>query len=202
MPTAKDRIMGRIQAQGGGWAFSPKDFLDLATRSSVDKLLHQLVRQGKLRRIGRGLYFLPRFNSFLKCEIHPSHERIAQAVARKHRWTIIPHGAIAANLLGLSQQVPAKAVYLSNGPTKTVRAGQLTIQFRHIEPKEQDFRRYDSAVIVQALRYMGKENIEPWMVRRLCEMLPQRVKQHLVEDTRYSTEWIYRVAQRIAEVGK
>ena len=201
MSKAKDKMLGRIHAKAAGWVFLPKDFLDLVGRGTVDKLLHQLAANGTIRRIMRGLYFQPRHSDFLKAQIGPTHDQIAQAVARKHRWTILPQGATAANMLGLSQQIPAKVAYLSNGPTKTFKSDQLQIEFRHAQPKELDFKQYESAMVVQAMRYMGKENIQPWMVARLREVLPDKVKRRLVADTRYATEWMFRLAQEIAEVN-
>ncbi len=199
MATQKDKILGRIHAKPPGWVFSPKDFLDQASRSMISWLLHELTEEGRIRRIGRGLYFQPRFDDVLKTEIGPTHEQLAQAVARNRRWAILPHGATAANMLGLSQQVPATVVYLSNGPTTTIEAGDLRIQFRHAEPKELDFERYDSAIIVQALRHLGRANIEPWMIDHLRDRLPDEVKRSLLADTRYGAEWMFRLAQSIAE---
>ena len=197
MPSVRNRIAGRIYAKPAGWAFTPKDFSDLGSRPSVNRVLHDLALEGTIRRMARGLYWLPRIDPFLKAELKPTHEQVAQAVARKNRWKIIPDGATAANTLGLSQQIPAKVVYLSSGPTQALKVDGLRIQFKHAMPKQFDFQDYGAGVVVQALRCLGKENIERWMVRHLARVLPGKVKRSLVAETRYNADWIYRLAQRI-----
>src|ERR1700689_4681079 len=119
METAADNILLRIKDLGAGAVFTPKDFLDIATRGMVDVTLKKLLAVGKVRRLSRGLYDLPRHSILLKTELSPDIDAVAQAIARRFRWRIVPSGAHAANLLGLSTQVPAKAIYLADGIDRT-----------------------------------------------------------------------------------
>lgn len=82
-----------------------------------------------------GLYDLPKFNPDLEAELTPDLHNAAQAVARRQRWRIIPEGAWAANVLGLSTQVPSKITYLIDGPKHQIAVGRRMIFFKHARPK-------------------------------------------------------------------
>ncbi len=107
--TMKDQILARIEDLGPGKSFMAKDFLDIASRGSVDVALASLASSGKIRRIRRGLYDLPVVNPDLGGELSPDIDEAARTIARRNRWKIIPAGSWAANLLGLSTQVPPRS---------------------------------------------------------------------------------------------
>jgi hypothetical protein len=108
------KILSRIYGNGRGWAFSQADFADLAARSTIDSALHRREREGLIRRVIRGIYDYPRHSKALGGPTSPNIDQVAHALARKFAWRIQPDGATAQNLLGLSTQVPARAVYLSS----------------------------------------------------------------------------------------
>ena len=58
--TFEDKALYRIRGTGGGWTFSPRDFLDLGGRPTVDSGLHRLEKRGEIRRVIRGIYDYPR----------------------------------------------------------------------------------------------------------------------------------------------
>src|ERR1700721_211748 len=91
----------------------------------------------------------------------------ARAIARKQRWKIVPDGAWAANLLGLSTQVPSKIVYLTDGPNKEVPIGRRIIYFKHARPKAMAGVEGKFALVVQALRHLGKESVGPREIKTL-----------------------------------
>src|ERR1035441_9745696 len=117
MQTMKDQILARINRRGHGKAFTAKDFLDIASRGTIDMALSSLTRSGTIRRVRRGLYDMPKLNPALGGKLSPDIDEAARALARRQRWKIVPDGAWAANLLGLSTQVPSKIIYLTDGPT-------------------------------------------------------------------------------------
>lgn len=157
----KDQILARINRLGEGKAFSAKDFLDIATRGTIDVTLGDLTRDGTIRRISRGLYDLPKVNVVLGGKLSPDIDEAARAIARRQRWKIVPEGAWAANLLGLSTQVPAKIVYLTDGPNSEVPIGRRNIHFKHARPKVMAGPEGKNALVLQALRYLGRDNIGP-----------------------------------------
>lgn len=103
----------------------------LGSRRAIDSALHRLAGKGQVRRVIRGLYDYPRFSELLKQQLSPEIGQVARALARKFRWRIQPTGATALNLLGLSTQVPSRAVYLSDGPDRNYKIGSTSLVFEH-----------------------------------------------------------------------
>lgn len=199
MQTMRDHIVARIERFGEGKAFSAKDFLDVANRGTIDMALSGLTREGTIRRIRRGLYDMPKVNPALGGKLSPDIDEAARAIARRQKLKIVPEGAWAANLLGLSTQVPSKIVYLSDGPTNEVLIGRRTIQFKHARPKALAGPEGKSALVVQALRHLGKENVGTREIETLRAELSPSDKRKLLKETRFGVDWIYKVASQIAE---
>ena len=199
MQTMRDQIVARIERLGEGKAFSAKDFLDIASRTSIDVTLADLALDGKIRRVRRGLYDMPKVNPTLGGTLSPDIDEAARAIARRQKWKIVPEGAWAANLLGLSTQVPAKIIYLTDGPNNKVPIGRRSIYFKHARPKALAGLEGKFALVVQALRHLGKESVGPREIETLRATLSPAEKRKLVKDTRFGVDWIYEVAKRIAE---
>lgn len=197
--TLTQRILRRFRRSRPGSVYTPKDFLDLGGRSSIGWVLHDLVRRGKIRRVARGLYDYPRTSEDLGLTISPDADRVAKAYARKQRWDVVPHPALAANLLGLSQQVPAQAVYLSSGPTKTIQIGNREVVFRNARPKTFTAKSEIGALVIQALRYFGKDRVDLEVRRRLGEAMSSADLKKVLRDTQYAASWIHAVVRQIAE---
>jgi hypothetical protein len=199
MQTMRDQIVARIERLGEGKAFSAKDFLDIASRTTIDVTLAELTLDGTLRRVRRGLYDMPKVNPALGGKLSPDIDEAARAIARKQKWKIVPEGAWAANLLGLSTQVPAKIIYLTDGPNNEVPIGRRSIYFKHARPKALAGLEGKFALVVQALRHLGKEAVGQREIAMLRAALSPAEKRKLVKDTRFGVDWIYEVAKRIAE---
>ena len=108
-------VLSKIYGGGRGSVFTPMRFLELGSRQAVDLALHRLTQQGTIRRIARGLYDYPKTSELVGI-LPPSPEAIAKALAGPEALRLQPAGAYAANLLGLSEQVPARVVYFTDGP--------------------------------------------------------------------------------------
>jgi hypothetical protein len=196
--TMRDRIVARIDRLDKGKAFSAKDFLDIASRGTTDMTLAALVRRGSIRRVRRGLYDVPKVNPALGGELSPDIDEAARAIARRQRWKIVPDGAWAANLLGLSTQVPAKIVYLTDGPNKEIPIGRRVIQLKHARPKALAGLEGKPALVVQALRHLGKDRIGSIELERLRTLLSPVEKRKFVKETRFGVDWIYEIAKRLS----
>ncbi|MFO0046468.1 MAG: DUF6088 family protein, partial [Armatimonadota bacterium] len=87
------------------------------TPAAATKALARLAKQGVLIRVGKGLYYAPK--DTLLGKSRPSDMAIAmKTLEGKTR----PTGASAANLLGLSTQLPARpqlVAFTSNKPKNT-----------------------------------------------------------------------------------
>ena len=200
MNTTKQKIWSRIQRKSAGelqWVFSAKDFLDLASRAYADLTLANLVKDGEIRRIARGLYDLPKTDPILGL-LATSLNQVAKAIARKFGWTIFPHGATAANILGLSQQVPGRLVFLSTGPTRTIPVGKTAISFKHAALKDLKAKHYSSVIIIHALLHIGQANVDDHTIAYLRKNLSPIEKRHFVQDSQYGSDWICDLAKTIA----
>lgn len=149
-----DRIMKRARASGRGGVFTPSDFLDVAARATVDQALSRLAKNGKLRRLARGLYDFPKVHPQLG-PLSPTPDDVAQALARETGSQVQIAGARAANALGLSTQVPAKSTYLTDGPSRRVVLGKRVVDLRHASPKHLIAPGSAAGTVVQALRHVG-----------------------------------------------
>ena len=199
MDPVQQRILKRLRRVGGGRVFTPKDFVALASRAAPDQALYRLVRSGAVRRIGRGLYYVPTISKKLGIEVPPDLDDIAQAVGRQTGSRVVPSGAVAANRLGLSTQVGATAVYLTDGRSRKVRAGKFVIQLKHVAPKELPAGGRTSAMVFQALRYLGRPAVDGRVVRLLRRRLSRQQRRELVRDGQYAASWIAELACRVAE---
>jgi hypothetical protein len=199
MNAIQDKILERIRKDGRGKVFTPKDFLDLGSRAAADQSLSRLVKGGAIQRLGRGLYHYPRMNERLGIPLSPDLDEIAEALGRQTGSRVVPSGAVAANRLGLSTQVPAKAVYLTDGRTRQVRIDSTVIQIRHAAPKELPAGSRTSAMVFQALRYLGHAAVDDQVVAGLRRALSVEQRQELRRDARYTTDWIAAVVRQIVQ---
>lgn len=202
MPTMREKIARRIARLAPGATFTPKDFLDIASRGSIDVALAGLLAENRVRRVRRGLYDRPKISAVIGGELSPDLDRAARAMARRFRWRILPDGAWAANLLGISTQVPAKAVYLSDGPFKKVAVGKRTLHFKHARPQAFAAGRGKPALAIQALRFLGKTGTDRKTVLHLRRLLTQAEKRKLVDATRFAADWIHEAALKIAGTNR
>ena len=156
------------------------------------------MRQAQLRRLGRGLYYTPRRNETLGVDVPPALDDVADAVARQTGSRVAPSGAVAANRLGLSTQVPAKPVYLSDGRTRQVVVGNYTLQIKHVSPKDLPVGSRTSALVLQALRFLGKDAIHDGTVAVIRSALSRDDRAQLLRDAQYATDWLRETARRVA----
>jgi hypothetical protein len=156
--TIDSKLKSRTYGHGRGSMFTPTDFLELGGRDVVDKALSRLAANGTIRRLARGRYEYPREHPELGT-LSPDIQKVAKALAGKDRIRLQPAGAFATNLLGLSEQVPAKAVFLTDGPSRTVKIGRQEIQVT--TPRTMAAAGRLSGLLMQAFRQLGREHITP-----------------------------------------
>lgn len=178
----------------------PADFWDIGSREAVDLTLHRLARQGTIRRLTRGVYDYPKKHPILGL-LNPSAEVIAKALARRDRTRLQPAGAYAANALGLSEQVPAKAVFLTDGPSRTVRVGKITIQLRRTTARNMAAAGRLSGLLIQALRSLGKEHVTGNRIEHLRRTIPANKRRELLGDLPLAPAWMHGIFRELAKEG-
>lgn len=191
------RILARIRGKGRGSVLVPGDFLDLGSRQAVDLALHRLTKKQAIRRLARGIYDYPKDHPVLG-PLTPSAETIARALAGRDRTRIQPAGAYAANLLGLSEQVPAKVVFLTDGPSRLVKVGNQSIQLRRTTPRNMAAAGRLSGLVIQAMRELGEANITLERVAHLKRTLPLEKRRELLKDLKLAPAWMHAILRELA----
>jgi transposase len=141
----------------------------------------------------------PKPARFSGIPLGPDLDEIAEALARQTGSRVVPSGAVAANRLGLSTQVPAKPAYLTDGRTRKVKIGATTFQLRHAAPKEFPVGCRTSAMVFQALRHLGQAAVDHQVVAQLRRALSAEQQQELLRDARYTTDWIASVVRQVVQ---
>ena len=197
MQSIDSKILSRIYGRGKGCVVTPGDFLDLGSRQAVDLALHRLAKKGTLRRLARGLYDYPRIDPELGL-LSPTIDTIVKALKGRDKILLQPSGGYAANLLGLSDQVPMKIVFLTDGPARRVQIGKQLIMLKHTTPRAMASAGRVSGVVIQALRHIGKRQVDDAVVANLQKRLTANDKKQLLKDIRYAPAWIAAILRRVA----
>ena len=177
--------------------FTPRHFLDLASRPAVTSALSRQTNAGTIRQLGRGLYDYPKLHTALG-PLAPTPEALAEALAGRDRVRLQPSGAYAANLLGLSEQVPAKVVFLTDGPSREVKVGPMTVQLRRTTPRNMAAAGRSSGLVIQALRYLGPDHVTPERIARLRRTLPTDDRRVLLKDLTLAPAWMHHTLKELA----
>ena len=194
-----EQIEKKILELPEGSVFTTSDFLDITNSDNFWQIAHRLESEGKIRRILPGIYDKPAFSEILQEQSAPDINGVAEAIARKNNWTIAPNGNTALNLLGLSTQVPANWEYLSSGETKNYQVGNRSINFIHRADRELNGMSAKTALIIQAIKALGAENITKETVDKLATKVSAEDKQKLLIEAKPTTSWIYEVIKKICE---
>jgi len=155
MSHLNEAILSAARALPEGGLISPKEFLHLASRAAVDQSLARLAREGQLLRVGRGAYALPvagRFGSR-----PPSTEAVVEAIQSTHGEVVVPNGAAEANALGMTTQVPTREIFLTSGPTRTLRLGNRIVELKHGSPWQLALGKRPAGKAIRALSWLGPE---------------------------------------------
>lgn len=196
MQSLDKKMRSRIQGNGRGWCFTPNAFLDIASKDTIWVALSRLAQKGFIRRLSRGLYDYPRKHPKLGV-LAPDPDAVAQALANRDAIRLQPSGAYAANLLGLSEQVPARVVFLTDGPARRVKLGRREIILKNTTPRNMATAGRISGTVIQALRFIGKQQLNNAHITHLKELLPEADKVQLRRDRIYAPGWMHTVIDAI-----
>ncbi|MDR0781531.1 MAG: DUF6088 family protein [Pseudomonadales bacterium] len=153
MTTLPETILQQAQFLPEGGVLSPKEFLHLGSRSAVDQAFSRLAKNGKLLRVARGAYAVPVSSRFGSRP--PAPEKVVKALAAQSGEIVVPHGASAANTLGLTQQVPVREVYLTSGRTRKLKLGRSEILVKHAPRWMLALGARPAGAAVRALAWIG-----------------------------------------------
>ncbi len=195
--TVTRAIRNRIRAKQRGWVFTPKEFAAIGPRTAIDQALCRLQQKGMVRRLARGIYEYPRFHPRIGI-LSPSTEAVAKAVAAKTSSRLLVSQARAANLLGLSTQVPAQNVFLTEGPSRILQIGNQTIVLKHAAQSKMIWAKSEAGTVIQAVRALGPNGVNEIPVTSISQKLPPAVKSTIKRLLSAAPVWAQPVLSRIA----
>jgi len=198
MQSIDDKLISMVYGRGRGFVFTPKLFSSLGDQRVVGTALTRLCRKGTIRRLARGLYDYPRKHDQLGL-LAPSVDQVAQALKGRDVVRIQPSGAYAANLLGLSDQVPMKVVFLTDGPSKSVLLGKQEIILKRTTPRNMATAGRTSGLVIQALRHIGQRHVDDAVMNALKSRLTDDDKNQLQKDFQYAPAWIANIMRNITK---
>jgi hypothetical protein len=191
-------IRSRVFGNGRGWVFTPKHFQDLGSDSAIDSALRRLKASDTIRQLARGLYDYPVRDPVLGT-VAPSADAIARALAARDAIRLQPSGAYAANMLGLSQQVPSRVVFLTDGPARKVKIGKREIILQHTTPRNMATAGRKSGTFIQALRYLGQDQVDDQVLATLRRQIADDDRSAIRRDLRHAPAWIADLLRPLTE---
>ena len=178
--TTSKAVQGKINSLPRGAVFCANDVDDFGSRGNVDVILHRLAKQGAIRRLGYGLYDLPR-NSPVLGNLSPDIKDVISAYSRRMGQIFVLDPLNSANALGLTTQVPSKLVYLTDGKSHVINICGVNIHLLHTCPKKLAGATVPAGIILQALRYFGPKGAPDTALRTLATRLTKNDVQALTD---------------------
>ena len=184
-----DKVRSRIYGHGRGWVFTPKHFQGIGSTAAIDSALRRFKHEGGIRRLARGLYDYPVQHPVLGT-VAPSADAVARALVGRDAIRLQPSGAYAANVLGLSEQVPSRVVFLTDGPARKVKIGKQEIILQQTTPRNMAAAGRKSGTLIQALRYLGQDQVDEKVRAILRRQITAEDSAAIRRDLRHAPAWI------------
>ena len=196
-----NKIESAIRKKNRGKIIFANDFSNFGTNYAIRHALSRLCKKGLILRHAEGIYLYPKTDKELGLGVlYPSIDTLAKSIAKKDKARIVPTGLYALNVLGLSTQVPANAVYLTDGSPRKIKIGKgQGILFKHTAPKNLAFKSDMAMLVVFALKEIGKDKVTQEQVDRLKIVLKQVPKDKIMQDVNLMPEWIKKIIFRLYE---
>jgi hypothetical protein len=186
----------KIKKSSKGKIFFAEDFSKNGSPENVRKVLSRLEQEALIIRLAQGIYLLPKVDELLGV-LYPSTEEIAEEISKRDKTRIAPTGSMALYLLGLSTQIPLKAVYITDGSQRTIAIGNRTIKFKYAAPRNFAIKDSLLLLIVQALKEIGQEKINDSLVNNLKSNVLKLNDEVLEKQLKYAPVWIQKIITKL-----
>ena len=195
--TTSNKIESIIKQTEQGKLIFISDFSEFGNYDAVRKSLQRLVNKGLITRISKGIYYVPQKDNILG-NLYPSAEEIGKAIAKRDKARIIPTGAFAQHLLGLSTQIPINVVYLTDGSARKIKIGNQTIVFKKTSPKNLSFESQLSSLLIQALKSKKENNVTETDKKILKDIIKKSNElEKINKDIQMAPVWIRKILLQI-----
>ncbi len=198
MADTESNISMCIKSKPKGKLWFPDDFNSLGTPVAIRKALQRLREKGLIRQVAQGIYVCPKVSELIG-EVMPTAEEVAQGIAKRDKIKLVPTGTYALNALGLSTQVPMNLVFLTDGAPRTIKVGKRTIKLKRTTPKNLLAKGEISALVIQALREIGKDKPTESEIQKIVTLLKKEDKKKLMHDIDLAPVWIKNIMQLAIE---
>lgn len=194
------QIEKRIESKKRGVFIFSSDFVDIATQENVTKVLQRMMKAGKIIRVCQGVYYYPRIDTkYGLGVIKPTTTEIALAIAKRDGVDIFPTGSYALHALGLSTQVPANAVFITNGSPRKINIGRKKdILFKHSDNAHNfEYKSKEMQLVVAALKEIGKglaTEEELTIIKEIVDRVPENQFKH---DLALAPNWIIKLIKTL-----
>lgn len=170
----------------------------MGSSAAVDSSLRRLKAAGIIRQLARGLYDYPVQHPVLGT-VAPAADAIARALAVRDAIRLQPSGAYAANVLGLSEQVPSRVVFLTDGPARKVKVGRQEIILQHTTPRNMAAGGRKSGTLIQALRYLGRDQVDEKVLATIRRHIADADRAVIRKDLQHAPAWIADLLRPLTE---
>jgi hypothetical protein len=161
--------------------------------------LTHLTRKGAIRRLAQGIYDYPIQHPKLGL-LAPPPEKVARVLADRDAARVLPSGAYAANLLGLSDQVPMRVVFLTDRKSRTITIGKLEVVLKRTDSsRAMATAGRVSGLVIQALKYLGRQHVDGRTIRILRDRLSPKDKAQLLKDLSFAPAWVAAIMRGVAQ---
>jgi hypothetical protein len=182
----------KLSGHHRGKVLFPSDFAELGSEDAIHQALSRLTKKGILLRLGKGVYLYPRVDPELGILV-PSVEEIAAAIAKRDKVKIMPSGVYALHKLGLTTQVPTKAVYLTDGTPREIRVGKRTIAFKKTTPQKLKVKGVMNQLVIQALSELGEKAVNGEVLKKIYSALDKEDPTLIRKDSFLTAVWISKI---------
>lgn len=182
--------------------FIVNDFVDRFDEEVVRKSLTRLANDGKITRLMKGYFTIPYYISSVDEYGYPSAQEMAEKIAERYGWNIIPIKETVLNYLGLSTQVPYITEYISTGPYREINYSNSTIKFHHTDQLQLLQCSKPLSMVLQAIREIGKNQMTQLEFSKLCSYCKKNVNEDLYKASKIAPAWIRKVLKQIAKENK
>lgn len=196
MQSSHNQIELKIKKSSKGKIFFADDFVKFGSPENIRKVLSRLEKEGLLERLAQGIYLLPKKDEVLGT-LYPTTEEIALEIAKRDKARIAPTGSLALYQLGITTQIPLKAVYLTDGAQRVITIGNRTIQFKKTTPRNLAIKDQLLLLITQALKEIGQHKINESHLQKLQPFVLQLDNEILKSQLKFAPVW---VQKRIKEL--
>ncbi|MBP3944519.1 hypothetical protein J5U18_13330 [Sphingobacteriaceae bacterium WQ 2009] len=192
MESSKNQIQTKISKSSFGEIFFLDDFVKYGSSENIRKVLSRLEQDGVVIRLAQGIYLKPKKDPLLGI-IYPTTEEIAKQIVQRDKARIAPTGVMALFLLGLTTQIPLKAVYLTDGSQREIKIGKRSIKFKKTVPRSFAIKDGLLHLIVQAFKEVGQEGVTEDFLEKITSAI-RRLESKVVDtQLRFAPVWIQKI---------